>query len=187
MRVSTRAGSHLLVAKGRAAAPAFSTPRAAALVGAPGRQRSARQCWDWPGNSGKNPGSSRPITQKLAIRANPCHGLSDRQRDQLLVGDLPRRARARQPKGVSEHASCDNEVSSEAHISCSNHEVAELGPSSHPKARFLHNTPTHIKPLDLLHSRLRDSRFNFMFDREDPLHPDLSGKTAKDIDSLLAQ
>ena len=38
------------------------------------------------------------------------------------------------------------------------------------------------RQLDLLHSR-----FNFMFDREDPLHPDLDGKTEKDIDTLLAQ
>src|SRR5580692_9606284 len=47
--------------------------------------------------------------QKLAVRANPCYGLSDRQRDQLLVSDLPRRTRARKPKRVSEHVSCDNE------------------------------------------------------------------------------
>lgn len=43
------------------------------------------------------------------------------------------------------------------------------------------------RQLDLLNSRLRDSRFNFMFDRNDQLHPDLSGKAEKDIDSLLAQ
>lgn len=43
------------------------------------------------------------------------------------------------------------------------------------------------RQLDLLNSRLRDSRFNFMFDRNDPLHPDLEGKTEKDIDTLLAQ
>lgn len=43
------------------------------------------------------------------------------------------------------------------------------------------------RQLDLLNSRLRDSRFNFMFDRDDPLHPDFNGKTEKDIDTLLAQ
>lgn len=43
------------------------------------------------------------------------------------------------------------------------------------------------RQLDLLNSRLRDSRFDFMFDRDDPLHPDLDGKTEKDIDTLLAQ
>jgi hypothetical protein len=43
------------------------------------------------------------------------------------------------------------------------------------------------RQLDFLNSRLRDSRFNFMFDRADPLHPDLGGKTEKDIDALLAQ
>jgi len=43
------------------------------------------------------------------------------------------------------------------------------------------------RQLDFLNSRLRDSRFNFMFDREDPLHPDLDGKTEKDVDTLLAQ
>jgi hypothetical protein len=43
------------------------------------------------------------------------------------------------------------------------------------------------RQLDLLNSRLRDSRFNFMFDRDDPLHPDLDGKAEKDIDTLLAQ
>lgn len=36
-------------------------------------------------------------------------------------------------------------------------------------------------------SRSPASRFNFMFDRDDPLHPDLDGKTEKDIDTLLAQ
>jgi DNA helicase HerA-like ATPase len=43
------------------------------------------------------------------------------------------------------------------------------------------------RQLDLLNSRLRDSRFRFMFDRDDPLHPDLNGKTEEDIDTLLTQ
>ena len=43
------------------------------------------------------------------------------------------------------------------------------------------------RQLDLLHSRLRDSRFGFMFDPDDPLHPDLEGKATEDVDTLLAQ
>lgn len=43
------------------------------------------------------------------------------------------------------------------------------------------------RQLDLLHSRLRDTRFAFMFDPGDPLHPDLDGKTEADLDSVLAE
>ena len=43
------------------------------------------------------------------------------------------------------------------------------------------------RQLDLLHSRLRDSRFSFMFDPEDPLHPNLDGEIEADLDSLLRQ
>lgn len=43
------------------------------------------------------------------------------------------------------------------------------------------------RQLDLLHTRLRDSRFAFMFDPDDPLHPDLDGKIKADLDSLLAE
>lgn len=42
------------------------------------------------------------------------------------------------------------------------------------------------KQVDLLHSRLTDSRFDFMFDRGSQLHPDLEGKVQADLDSLLA-
>jgi uncharacterized protein len=43
------------------------------------------------------------------------------------------------------------------------------------------------RQLDLLHTRLRDTRFAFMFDADDPLHPDLEGETQSDLDSLLAE
>lgn len=43
------------------------------------------------------------------------------------------------------------------------------------------------RQLDLLHSRLRDGRFAFMFDPDDPLHPDLEGKVTADLDALLVE
>lgn len=42
------------------------------------------------------------------------------------------------------------------------------------------------RQLDLLRTRLLDSRYAFMFDPSDPLAPDLTGKTESDLDSLLA-
>lgn len=41
------------------------------------------------------------------------------------------------------------------------------------------------KQVDLLHSRLTDTRFRFMFDRDDDRHPDLAGKIKSDLDTLL--
>lgn len=40
--------------------------------------------------------------------------------------------------------------------------------------------------LDLLHSRLEDQRFSFMFDPDDSLHPNLDGEIDEDLDALLA-
>ena len=56
------------------------------------------------------------------------------------------------------------------------------------KAPFLSKSRLPIgKQVDLLHTRLRDSRFDFMFDATDPLHPDLDGKVEADLDALLAE
>lgn len=42
------------------------------------------------------------------------------------------------------------------------------------------------KQVDLLHSRLNDNRFSFLFDRDGGLHPNLDGKVQADLDTLLA-
>lgn len=42
------------------------------------------------------------------------------------------------------------------------------------------------KQVDLLHSRLNDNRFSFLFDRDGDLHPNLEGKVKADLDTLLA-
>lgn len=42
------------------------------------------------------------------------------------------------------------------------------------------------RQLDLLRTRLLDSRYAFMFDPADALAPDLTGKTAADLDALLS-
>jgi DNA helicase HerA-like ATPase len=42
------------------------------------------------------------------------------------------------------------------------------------------------RQLDLMRTRLLDSRYSFMFDPDDPLHPDLSGKTDEDLGALVA-
>lgn len=69
-----------------------------------------------------------------------------------------------------------------------------LRPPSYPpislgsKAPYLAKRRLPIgRQLDLLHSRLRDARFAFMFDPDDPLHPDLEGRVEADLDSLLAE
>ena len=43
------------------------------------------------------------------------------------------------------------------------------------------------RQVDLLHMRLSDSRFAFMFDPEDPLHPDLDGMVKADLASVLTE
>jgi hypothetical protein len=56
------------------------------------------------------------------------------------------------------------------------------------KAPFLSKSRLPIgRQVDLLHTRLQDSRFDFMFDSSDPLHPDLEGRIEADLDVLLAE
>jgi hypothetical protein len=69
-----------------------------------------------------------------------------------------------------------------------------LRPPSYPpislgsKAPYLAKRRLPIgRQLDLLHSRLRDARFEFMFDPDDPLHPDLEGRVEADLDTLLVE
>lgn len=68
----------------------------------------------------------------------------------------------------------------------------ELRPPRFPPPTSYNNPPYPARgiksaaQLDLLHSRLEDQRFNFMFDPADPLHPDLQGRVKEDLDSLLA-
>ncbi|MGA7705248.1 MAG: ATP-binding protein [Solirubrobacteraceae bacterium] len=75
-----------------------------------------------------------------------------------------------------------------------NGDPVTLRPPSYPpislgsKAPYLAKRRLPIgRQLDLLHSRLRDARFAFMFDPDDPLHPDLDGKVSADLDSLLVE
>jgi uncharacterized protein len=69
---------------------------------------------------------------------------------------------------------------------------ARLRPPEYPPAAlgsaapYLNKARLPItKQVDLLHSRLSDSRFEFMFDRSHSLHPDLEGRVEADLDSLL--
>jgi hypothetical protein len=69
----------------------------------------------------------------------------------------------------------------------------KLRPPEYPPASlgsaapFLNRSRLPIsKQVDLLHSRLRDGRFKFMFDPDSKLHPDLDGRVDADLDSLLA-
>lgn len=72
-------------------------------------------------------------------------------------------------------------------------DAEQLRPPRFPPPTSYNNPPYAAKgiksaaQLDLLHSRLEDQRFNFMFDPKDPLHPDLDGKVTEDLDSLLAE
>lgn len=73
-------------------------------------------------------------------------------------------------------------------------DAATLRPPVYPaaslgsKAPFLSKSRLPIgRQVDLLHTRLRDSRFDFMFDSSDPLHPDLEGRIDDDLDALLAE
>lgn len=71
--------------------------------------------------------------------------------------------------------------------------AVELRPPVYPPATSTNSVPYLAKgmkigrQLDLLHSRLRDGRFSFMFDPADPLHPDLDGRVKQDLDALLAE
>jgi hypothetical protein len=60
-------------------------------------------------------------------------------------------------------------------------------PTSYNSAPYPSRSIKSSAQLDLLHSRLEDQRFSFMFDPDDPLHPDLEGKIEADLDSLLAE
>jgi DNA helicase HerA-like ATPase len=71
---------------------------------------------------------------------------------------------------------------------------AALRPPRYPPATSLNSAPYHNKKrrligrqLDLLRTRLLDSRFAFMFDPSDDLHPDRDGRVRADLGSLLAQ
>jgi uncharacterized protein DUF87 len=69
-----------------------------------------------------------------------------------------------------------------------------LRPPSYPAATS-YNTPPYRnqdargigKQLDLLRMKLLDTSFAFMFDPDDPLHPDSDGHIASDLPSLLAE
>jgi uncharacterized protein len=70
---------------------------------------------------------------------------------------------------------------------------SQLRPPEYPPAS-LGSAPPYLnksrlqlaKQIDLLHSRLTDNRFRFMFDRADDLHPDKDGQVKADLDVLLA-
>ncbi len=71
---------------------------------------------------------------------------------------------------------------------------ASLRPPRYPAATSLNTAPYHNKKrrgigrqLDLLRTRLLDSRFAFMFDPADDLHPDRDGRITADLGSLLAE
>jgi hypothetical protein len=71
-------------------------------------------------------------------------------------------------------------------------DAATLRPPVYPPISLGSAAPFHAKrrlqigrQLDLLHTRLRDNRFGFMFDPSDDLHPDLDGKVNADLSSLL--
>ena len=68
----------------------------------------------------------------------------------------------------------------------------ELRPPKFPPPTSTNSPPypsrglKSARQLDLLHSRLEDQRFSFMFNPDDSLHPDLEGKIEEDLDALLA-
>ncbi len=95
------------------------------------------------------------------------------------------RATHKVSQGQSEKTRCDPDDPGEAN---------DLRPPRYPppspgqKEPYLSQRRLAIgRQLDLLHMRLRDTRYSFMFDPNDPLHPDLDGNTAADLDSLLAE
>jgi hypothetical protein len=69
-----------------------------------------------------------------------------------------------------------------------------LEPPRYPAPTHL-NTPPYRnqrrrnigRQLDLLRMRLLDKRFAFMFDADDPLHPDLSGQIEGDLSDVVAE
>lgn len=72
-------------------------------------------------------------------------------------------------------------------------DAATLHPPQYPSATSYNTAPYPSRKrrsigrqLDLLRTRLLDSRYAFMFDPTDALAPDLTGKTDSDLDALLA-
>jgi hypothetical protein len=72
-------------------------------------------------------------------------------------------------------------------------DASQLKPNVYPnaglgsKAPFLNPSPRRIlKQLDLLRSRLQDSRYSFLFEPGEQLTPDLDGKIRGDLDTLVA-
>ena len=72
-------------------------------------------------------------------------------------------------------------------------DAASLVPPVYPAASPYNQSPYFNRQrrgigrqLDMLRSRLLDTRFAFMFDPADPLHPDLDGQVSEDLGTLLA-
>jgi len=66
--------------------------------------------------------------------------------------------------------------------------ISNQYPAPNPgnQAPFAHPTPRHIgKQLELLRSRLQDSRFAFLFEPGDDLSPDINGNTKGDLHDLV--
>lgn len=68
-----------------------------------------------------------------------------------------------------------------------------LTPPRYPSASTYNQSPYFNRQrrsigrqLDLMRTRLLDSRYSFMFDPDDPLHPDLDGKADEDLGALVA-
>lgn len=72
-------------------------------------------------------------------------------------------------------------------------DAATLSPNIYP-THSPHNTAPYRNPhargierqLELLHSRLTDARYAFLFNNSTPWSPDLNGKTKADLDELIA-
>src|ERR1700683_1821273 len=61
-------------------------------------------------------------------------------------------------------------------------------PTSYNTAPYRNQSADGIgKQLDLLRMRLLDSSYDFMFDPDDPLHPDRDGRVKEDLANLLAE
>jgi hypothetical protein len=125
-RAAALAGGAGEVALGRAAGGSWRSRSSSPRRAAPGPRRSARR----PSADSRELGSQPPQaavelrlvrqprevagqepadrTEEPALRAEPSGRLRHRERDQLLVGDLPHRPRARNPHEARKHLGCDN-------------------------------------------------------------------------------
>lgn len=72
-------------------------------------------------------------------------------------------------------------------------DAASLMPPTYPPASTYNQAPFYnrqrrsiSRQLDMLRSRLLDSRYSFMFSAADPLHPDEAGRTEEDLGSLVS-